>query len=42
MGIDATRKDASEGAREWPQEIEMSAEIKQLVELRWPEYGIEL
>ena len=42
MGIDATRKDAAEGAREWPQEIEMSTEIKRLVERRWQEYGIDL
>jgi 4-hydroxy-3-polyprenylbenzoate decarboxylase len=42
IGIDATRKSAEEGAREWPQEIEMSAEIKQLVERRWHEYGIDL
>jgi 4-hydroxy-3-polyprenylbenzoate decarboxylase len=42
IGIDATRKSAEEGAREWPQEIEMSADIKQLVEWRWHEYGIDL
>lgn len=41
IGIDATRKDASEGAREWPDEIEMSAEVKKLVDRRWHEYGIE-
>ena len=42
LGIDATRKSAEEGAREWPTEIEMSAEVKRLVEQRWHEYGIDL
>jgi 4-hydroxy-3-polyprenylbenzoate decarboxylase len=42
IGIDATRKSADEGAREWPDEIEMSAEVKELVDRRWHEYGIEL
>ena len=28
-----------EGAREWPPEIEMSAEVKELVDRRWSEYG---
>jgi 4-hydroxy-3-polyprenylbenzoate decarboxylase len=42
MGIDATAKSAEEGAREWPREIEMSAEVKRLVEQRWREYGIDL
>ncbi len=41
MGIDATRKIAGEGLiREWPQEIEMTAEIKELVARRWEEYGL--
>jgi len=41
MGIDATRKIAGEGAvRQWPEEIEMSREIKELVTRRWPEYGL--
>jgi 4-hydroxy-3-polyprenylbenzoate decarboxylase len=42
MGIDATRKDAAEGARAWPEEIEMSEAVKALVERRWHEYGIDL
>jgi 4-hydroxy-3-polyprenylbenzoate decarboxylase len=40
MGIDATKKWKSEGfKREWPDEIVMSDEIKQLVDRRWKEYG---
>jgi len=42
IGIDATRKDAAEGAREWPDEIEMSEAVRELVNRRWREYGIEL
>jgi len=42
MGIDATKKWSEEGyQREWPAEIQMSAEIKKLVDKRWKEYGIE-
>ena len=42
MGIDATKKWPSEGhTREWPNDIEMSEEVKQFVNLRWKEYGIE-
>lgn len=41
MGIDATKKWPSEGhTREWPNDIEMCQEIKDLVEKRWKEYGI--
>jgi 4-hydroxy-3-polyprenylbenzoate decarboxylase len=40
IGIDATAKGALEGAREWPPEIEMSAETRALVDRRWDEYGI--
>src|SRR5205823_5480743 len=40
IGIDATAKGPDEGAREWPPEIEMSAEIRELVSRRWPEYGL--
>ena len=41
LGIDATRKIAGEGqVRAWPPELEMSAEIKDLVTRRWSEYGI--
>lgn len=40
MGIDATKAWAEEGhKREWPPEIEMSAEIKEMVDKRWAEYG---
>jgi 4-hydroxy-3-polyprenylbenzoate decarboxylase len=41
LGIDATAKLPEEGARPWPPEIEMSAEIRELVDRRWAEYGIE-
>jgi 4-hydroxy-3-polyprenylbenzoate decarboxylase len=40
LGIDATAKGPAEGTREWPPEIEMSAEVKALVDARWSEYGI--
>jgi 4-hydroxy-3-polyprenylbenzoate decarboxylase len=40
LGIDATAKLPEEGAREWPPEIEMNAEVKGLVESRWAEYGL--
>jgi 4-hydroxy-3-polyprenylbenzoate decarboxylase len=40
LGIDATAKWPEEGARPWPEEIEMSPEIKQLVDRRWTQYGI--
>ena len=42
LGIDATAKLPEEGARPWPEEIEMSPEIRSLVGGRWSEYGIEL
>ncbi|MTK13222.1 MAG: menaquinone biosynthesis decarboxylase [Clostridiaceae bacterium] len=42
MGIDATKKWASEGHdREWPDDIEMTEDIKEFVSKRWDEYGIE-
>jgi 4-hydroxy-3-polyprenylbenzoate decarboxylase len=41
IGIDATAKGPLEGAREWPPEIEMSAEVQALVDRRWSEYGLE-
>ncbi len=41
LGIDATAKWPGEDARDWPPEIEMSAEIRELVDRRWPEYGIQ-
>ena len=41
IGIDATTKSRSEGMdRDWPSEIVMSEEIKNLVDGRWKEYGI--
>lgn len=41
MGIDATKSWPEEGhLREWPPDIEMSEEIKRLVDQRWDEYGI--
>jgi 4-hydroxy-3-polyprenylbenzoate decarboxylase len=40
IGIDATAKGPLEGAREWPPEIEMSGEVRELVDRRWDEYGI--
>ena len=40
MGIDATRKLPDEGhPRPWPEPLEMSAEISDLVTTRWAEYG---
>jgi 4-hydroxy-3-polyprenylbenzoate decarboxylase len=39
LGIDATAKWPEEGARPWPEEIEMSQEVKDLVTRRWSEYG---
>ena len=41
LGIDATAKWPEEGARPWPAEIEMSLEIRELVDRRWDEYGLE-
>ncbi len=42
LGIDATRKDASEGyEREWPPEIVMDASTRERVTARWKEYGLE-
>jgi 4-hydroxy-3-polyprenylbenzoate decarboxylase len=38
LGIDATAKWPEEGARPWPEEIEMSEEIKERVTRRWNEY----
>ena len=40
MGIDATVKRGEEGHnREWPGDIEMSSDIKKMVDERWEEYG---
>lgn len=41
MGIDATKKWESEGhTRPWPDDIEMSENIKELVSRKWSDYGI--
>jgi 4-hydroxy-3-polyprenylbenzoate decarboxylase len=42
IGIDATHKGPAEGTREWPPPIEMSDEVKALVDRRWDEYGIDV
>jgi 4-hydroxy-3-polyprenylbenzoate decarboxylase len=42
LGIDATHKGPAEGTREWPAEIEMTPEVRDLVTRRWAEYGIAL
>jgi len=42
MGIDATKKWASEGyTREWPDDIEMSDAVKEMVNRKWQDYGLE-
>jgi 4-hydroxy-3-polyprenylbenzoate decarboxylase len=42
MGVDATRKWPTEGfTRPWPDEITMSAEVRERVAQRWKEFGIE-
>ncbi|MDF2676264.1 MAG: menaquinone biosynthesis decarboxylase [Bacillota bacterium] len=42
IGIDATKKLKEEGLkRDWPNDIEMSEEIKEFVNERWNEYGID-
>jgi 4-hydroxy-3-polyprenylbenzoate decarboxylase len=42
LGVDATRKLPSEGfKRRWPPDIVMSEEIKELVDRRWKEYGLD-
>lgn len=42
IGIDATQKWSSEGhTRAWPKDIEMSSEIKELVDQKWKLYGID-
>jgi 4-hydroxy-3-polyprenylbenzoate decarboxylase len=43
MGIDATRKWPEEGfAREWPDKIVMSADVKQRIDQIWDKLGIDL
>ena len=41
LGIDATHKLPEEGAREWPERIEMTPEVRDTVDRRWEEYGLE-
>jgi 4-hydroxy-3-polyprenylbenzoate decarboxylase len=41
IGVDATAKGPLEGTREWPPEIEMDTETRELVDRRWNEYGID-
>ena len=41
IGIDATAKGPAEGyTRGWPEQIRMSAEVRDAVTSRWSEYGI--
>jgi 4-hydroxy-3-polyprenylbenzoate decarboxylase len=41
MGVDATRKWSSEGFnRDWPEEIRHSRATLDLIESKWPRYGI--
>jgi 4-hydroxy-3-polyprenylbenzoate decarboxylase len=40
LGIDATHKLPEEGARDWPERIEMTPEVRDTVDRRWEEYGI--
>lgn len=43
IGIDATKKLPGEGHnREWPKDIQMSKEIKEIVDKKWESYGIKL
>jgi 4-hydroxy-3-polyprenylbenzoate decarboxylase len=42
IGIDATAKGPDEGTRPWPEEIEMTGEVRDRVDRRWSEYGIQL
>jgi hypothetical protein len=42
IGVDATRKDASEGyQREWPPDMIMDDQTRTLVSERWKSYGLE-
>ncbi len=42
LGIDATRKGPMDGhTRAWPEDIVMTKEIKDMVEKRWKEYGLD-
>jgi len=42
IGVDATRKDASEGyQREWPPDMIMNEQTRKRVSERWSEYGLD-
>jgi 4-hydroxy-3-polyprenylbenzoate decarboxylase len=42
IGIDATAKGTIDAhAREWPSELQMSQEIKTLVNQKWDSYGLD-
>jgi 4-hydroxy-3-polyprenylbenzoate decarboxylase len=42
IGIDATTKGPDEGHnREWPPDVEMSAEVKARVTEMWPQLGLD-
>jgi 4-hydroxy-3-polyprenylbenzoate decarboxylase len=40
IGFDATAKGPGEGRREWPPEIEMTADVRARVDARWAELGL--
>ncbi len=41
LGVDATRKGPTDGhEREWPDDIEMTEEVKERVSRRWKEFGL--
>jgi 4-hydroxy-3-polyprenylbenzoate decarboxylase len=42
LGIDGTHKWEAEGARPWPERIEMTSVVRERVAARWPELGIGL
>jgi 4-hydroxy-3-polyprenylbenzoate decarboxylase len=41
LGIDATHKTNEEGGRDWPERIQMDADVRSLVDRRWSEYGFD-
>lgn len=42
LGVDATKKWPSEGyTRQWPDDIEMSDDVKAMVDRKWKEYGFQ-
>jgi hypothetical protein len=42
IGVDATRKDASEGYhREWPPDMIMDEQTRKRVSERWSSYGLD-